>query len=81
VAKELRLPANAVERLLKKAGADRVAGEAAEALRDFVSAEARDLARRAWQLAEHAGRKTVLAEDVKLAKKTMAGAARHRGEA
>ena len=62
------LPVAAVERLIRRAGAPRVSPEAASALRDILEERATDISSRAVKLSKHAGRKTVTAEDIKLAK-------------
>ncbi len=65
--KKTDLPVAPVERLIRKAGAERVSPEAAEALGDVLEEYALGLAQKAAQLARHAGRKTVTAQDIKLA--------------
>ena len=63
------LPLAAMEKLMKKAGADRVAEGAKAALKDVLEDIAADIGERAVKLALHSGRKTVKASDVKLAAK------------
>ncbi|MCD6399010.1 MAG: histone family protein [Candidatus Aenigmarchaeota archaeon] len=63
------LPLAPVERILKKAGAPRVSRKAAEEFAMVLEEVASELAAECSALAKHAGRKTVLAKDVKLAKK------------
>ncbi len=57
----------AMERILKKAGAERVSKRAAEYLAEILEDIAMDIARQSIALAHHAGRKTVRVEDIKLA--------------
>jgi len=64
---ERLLPLAAMEKLLKQAGAERVSDGAKEALKDVLEQKAEALARQAALLAHHAGRKTLKAEDVRLA--------------
>ncbi len=63
------IPLAAMERLLKQAGAGRVSEDAKDALRDVLEDIALEISESAVKLAQHAGRKTVKAEDVKLASK------------
>lgn len=61
------LPDAPFERILKNAGAARVGDDARDKLREVAEDYAIKIATQAAKLAEHAGRKTVRAEDVKLA--------------
>ena len=57
-----------MDKLLRKAGAFRVSDSAKEALRRVVELRAEEIAVKAVKFARHAGRRTVLAGDVKLSK-------------
>ena len=61
---------NTMERLLQDAGIQRVSAEAKIVMRDALSEYAENLARKARKNMIHAGRKTVKASDILLAKKT-----------
>ncbi len=63
------LPLAAMEKLLKQGGAERVSDKAKSALKNVLEEIAHDIAVKSIKLAEHAGRKTVKAEDIKLAVK------------
>ena len=63
------IPLAAMEKILKKSGADRVAEEAKKTLRDIMEDIAEEIASQANKLATHAGRKTVKSEDIRLASK------------
>ena len=64
------LGVSAMYRILKKAGAERVSDESAEELRRVIEDIAKEIAKNAVDMSKHAGRKTVKAEDIKLASKT-----------
>ncbi|KYK35102.1 MAG: histone [Theionarchaea archaeon DG-70] len=61
------LPLASVDKLIRKAGAHRVSEGAAKELEVHLEETAIKVAREAITLAGHAGRKTVKAEDIKLA--------------
>ncbi len=63
------LPLAAMEKILKQAGAERVADKAKAALKPIIEEKAELIASQAVKFASHAGRKTVKAGDVKLAAK------------
>jgi len=58
------LPKAAVSRLLVKAGADRVSGDAAAALARFLEKKGIEIGEKAARQARMAGRKTVKQQDV-----------------
>lgn len=61
------MPLAPIKRVMKNAGAERVADDAVEAMRDVLEEEATGIAQDAMRFAEHAGRKTVQKEDVRAA--------------
>ena len=63
------IPLAAMERLIKKAGGGRVSDDAKAALKEVLEEKAEVIARQAVKLASHAGRKTVKAQDIRLAVK------------
>ena len=67
--KSSELGLSAMYRILKKSGAERVSDEAADELRRIIEEVAIAIAKSAVDMSVHAGRKTVKAEDVKLASK------------
>ena len=56
-------------RILKKAGAERVSDESASELRRILEEIGTSIAKSAVEMSVHAGRKTIKAEDVRLAAK------------
>jgi histone H3/H4 len=59
-------------RILKKAGAERVSDESANELRRTLEEIGISIAKNAVDMSVHAGRKTIRAEDVRLAAKQFA---------
>jgi histone H3/H4 len=57
------------ERILKRNGAKRVADEAALEFALIMEEMMSKIIENAWELAKHAGRKTLLVNDVKLARR------------
>lgn len=67
--KKHRLPLAPFERILKDSGAKRVSKTAMKEFAAVTEEIADDLARDAVKFAKHAGRKTVVGEDIRLAKR------------
>ena len=63
------LPTATLDRVIRKAGAQRVSESAAEELAEILEDKGMEIAKEAIELTEHAGRKTVRAEDIRLALK------------
>lgn len=63
------IPAAPIDRIIRKAGADRVSEEAAQELAKILEEIALGIASQANTFAQHAGRKTITAQDIQLASK------------
>lgn len=57
----------AVERIIKKAGAERVSAEATETLSELMEEYGIFLAKEAKKMSDHAGRKTMRGSDIRMA--------------
>ena len=68
--KTSELGLSAMNRILKKAGAERVTQESANELRRIVEDIANEIAKNSIEMAKHAGRRTIRAEDVNLGSKS-----------
>lgn len=56
----------AMEKLLKRIGADRVSDSGKESLREVLEDYAEEVGRKAWEIAKHSGRKTIRSTDIRL---------------
>lgn len=66
--KKMIIPPAAMVELMKKAGAERVSEQAAQALAEYLMDIGFEIAQESLKLAKHAGRKTVKKADIELAK-------------
>ena len=64
------LPLAAMEKIMKQCGAERVSDKAKAALKEVIEEKAEEISLKAIKLANHAGRKTIKAGDIKLAVKS-----------
>ncbi|MBL7148237.1 MAG: histone family protein [Nanoarchaeota archaeon] len=64
------LPYAAMEKLLKKAGAERVSDKSKEAFAEVLEELGLALGEKAVKFSRHSGRKTIKEEDIKLAHKS-----------
>jgi histone H3/H4 len=60
------IPLAAIERIARKAGADRISSDALKELGKITEEIALDLAYEAAEAARHAKRKTILKQDIKI---------------
>ena len=65
------IPKAPIARIIKESGAERVSEDAKAELAEYLDDVARDVAKEAIQVARFAKRKTVKAEDIKLAIKNL----------
>ena len=65
------LPKAPINRMFKKIGGDRLSAEARDLILEDIEAYAKTLMKGSLNISRHVGRKTVMAEDVKLAKELM----------
>lgn len=65
--KERIIPVAPIDRLIRKAGAGRVSDKGAERLAQILEEVGETLARRAFEITEHTGRKTITDKDIELA--------------
>jgi len=65
------LPLIPFERILKKAGAKRVSHEALEEFSKVMEDQLYKVAKEAAALAKHAGRKTIIEDDIRLARRKL----------
>ncbi len=70
MAKKRFLSHNAMDKIMREAGALRVSDAAKEALAEVLEKKAMEISAEAKRFAEHAGRKTVTDKDIYLATKS-----------
>ena len=65
----MSLPNAPIERIIRKAGADRVSEDAVEELKTAVEEAGDEIAQEAVKMSDHANRKTIKKEDIELSTK------------
>lgn len=63
------LSLSGMDKIMRKAGAPRVSDSAKEVLAEILEEKGEELAKEAVRFSQHAGRKTILGDDIKLAAK------------
>ena len=63
------IPLAAMEKLLKKCGANRVSEDAKKAIKEVLEEYGEKVGEKAVRIAQHSGRKTVKGSDIKIAVK------------
>ena len=63
------LSLSSMDKIMRKAGAPRVSDSAKKILADYLEEKGEELAKEAIRFSQHAGRKTVVEDDIKLAAK------------
>ena len=66
----MELTLQAIRRILKRAGAKRISDQAVKELARILEERTKALLVESKKLSEHAGRRTVMKHDIKLARKT-----------
>jgi histone H3/H4 len=61
------IPLNAMQRIMEEAGCERASDDAKIALRECLQSNLKEIIKKAHQYARHAGRNTILREDIELA--------------
>jgi histone H3/H4 len=67
----MELTLQPLRNMIKKVGGKRVSDKAAEELGKLMEEKASEIATEAHRLSQHAGRRTVMRRDIKLAKKNL----------
>lgn len=63
----MELPVEPVKRIMRKAGAEVIGKDAVEEIIKFVEDKIEEITKEALKFTRHAGRKTLMARDIKLA--------------
>lgn len=61
------IPTIAMEKIMKRCGAERVSEKAKDLLHSLIEEKAEEVSQLAMRYAMHAGRKTIMPDDIKLA--------------
>ncbi len=71
ISETMKLPQSTVERILRQAGAERVSKAAVRVFSEWMEELTEEIAKEAGSIAEHSSRRTIIENDILLARKRL----------